>query len=437
VSKAIAFARRYAVQAALLLCLVMPATFFSTRAAAHAPDAASSGRSPDAAGSERQILVMLRIPPEHHRPSASYGGDYGDEVTITLRRRLAQNIARRYGLGFIGDGWQMKLLGLDCYVMQVGPGETVSSAMQRISADPDIIWSEPMQVYRAKASSPEAENDPLFAVQPAAAAWSLAALHRVATGRGVVVAVVDSRVQQDHPDLIGQFAASQDFVADRPGSAETHGTGVAGVIAAKSGNKAGISGVAPEARLMALRACWQTEPNAASAPTLCDSLSLAEALHYAIEHNAVVINLSLSGPPDRLLAQLIGIAVSRGITVVAAYDPTLPNGGFPASAPNVIPVAIQSLPSAPAGVYLAPGEDVPTTQPGGKWGLVNGSSYAAAHVSGLVALVREHGDNPPGPLLAASLPAGGDIDACATLLRAAKPCDCSCPKPAKSALATP
>jgi hypothetical protein len=421
VSKAIAFARRWAVQAALLLCLVLPAM----GAAAGTPDAVSSGR---------QILVMLRIPPDHHRPSASYGDEYGDEFTIVLRRRLAQNIARRYGLAFIGDGWQMKLLGIDCYVMQVGPDETVDSAMKRISADPDILWSEPMQVYEAKASLPVAENDPLFSVQPAAAAWCLAALHQVATGRGVMIAVVDSRIEKDHPDLAGQFAASQDFVEDRPGSAETHGTGVAGVIAAKSGNGVGISGVAPAARLMALRACWQTDPNAANAPTLCDSLSLAKALHYAIENDAAVINLSLSGPPDRLLAQLIGIALSRGITVVAAYDPALPQGGFPASAPNVIRVATQSLAAVPAGVYLAPGEDVPTTQPGGKWGLVNGSSYAAAHVSGLVALVRENSENPPDPLLVASLPAGGAIDACATLLRAAKSCAYICPKPAKSAV---
>ena len=443
-STAIAFARRCAAQAALLLCLVLPATLPATGAAAGAPDASSgrspdatsSGRSPDATSSGRQILVMLRIPPDHHRPGASYGGDYGNEITIAQRRRLAQNIAQHYGLGFVGDGWQMPLLGLDCYVMQVGPDETVSSAMKRIAADPDILWSEPMQVYEAKAAPPAADNDPLFAVQPAAVSWSLAALHRVATGRGVVVAVVDSRVEQDHPDLAGQFAASQDFVDGRPGSAETHGTGVAGVIAAKSGNGLGISGVAPGARLMALRACWQTKPNAANAATLCDSLSLAKALHYAIEHDALVINLSLSGPPDRLLAQLIGIALSRGITVVAAYDPALPQGGFPASAPNVIRVATQSLPAAPAGVYLAPGEDVPTTQPGGKWGLVDGSSYAAAHVSGLVALVREHNDHPPDPLLAATWPAGGDIDACATMLRAAKPCDCICPNPAKSAMAT-
>ncbi len=380
---------------------------------------------------------MLRIPPDHHRVNDSYGGDYGDQITIALRHRLAQKIARRYGLEVVGDGWQMPLLGVDCYVMRGRPDETIESAMKRVSGDPEVLWSEPMQVYRAQASGPPRDNDPLLPVQPAAAAWRLADLHRVTTGRGIVVAVIDSRIELNHPDLAGQFVTSQDFVIDRPGPAESHGTGVAGVIAAKAGNGIGISGVAPDARLMALRACWQTDQNAPNAPTICDSLSLAKALHYAVEHNAKVINLSLSGPPDRLLAQLIEIAMRRDITVVAAYDPSLPKGGFPASEPRVIAVANESLPSAPPDVYLAPGEDVPTTQPVGKWILVNGSSYAAAHVSGLVALVREHRTIPPNPILAAALPTGGAVDACATLLHASKACSCVCPGSARLALAPP
>ena len=193
---------------------------------------------------------------------------------------------------------------------------------------------------------------------------------------------------------------------------------------------------APGARLMALRACWQTDMVSAAAPTLCDSLSLAKALHFAIEHRAQVINLSLAGPPDRLLTQLIGVAANRDISVVAAYDEDLPKGGFPASEPGVIAVANESLPSTPPDVYLAPGDDVPTTQPGGKWFLVNGSSYAAAQVSGLIALVREHRQSTPRPLLVAALPAGGEVDACATLLRAAKPCGCTCPKTTRLAQAS-
>ena len=404
-------------------------------AAAHAAPAPPPAA--DAVQSEaREILVMLRIPPDHYRPNASYGGDYGDPFTINARRRLAERIAHRYGLEFVGDGWQMPLLGLDCYVMRVRQEETLETAMKRVAHAPEVAWTEPMHVYQTQAGSAAFEDDPLYAVEPAAGAWRLADLHKVTTGRGVVVAVVDSRVEVKHPDLAGQFVANEDFVTGRPGAAERHGTGVAGIIAAKSDNGLGISGVAPNARLMALRACWQTDQASPAAPTYCDSLSLAKALHYAIEHKARVINLSLSGPPDRLLGQLIGIASSHDISVVAAYDPDLPKGGFPASEAGVIAVANESLPSAPPGVYLAPGDDVPTTQPGGKWFLVNGSSYAAAHVSGLIALVREHRDPSLRPLLVASLPSGGTVDACATLLRAAKPCGCTCPKTTRLAQAS-
>jgi subtilisin family serine protease len=172
---------------------------------------------------------------------------------------------------------------------------------------------------------------------------------------------------------------------------------------------------------MALRACWQVR--AAGAPTLCESLGIARALQYAIDHKADVINLSLSGPPGILLQKLISIALSRNESVVAAFDPTLPRGGFPASMSGVIAVADQSLQNLPATVYGAPGRDIPTTEPGGKWYLVNGTSYAVAHVSGLVALVRQRR---PGSSLSLARDRSGKIDACASLLRTTRACDCDC-----------
>jgi hypothetical protein len=76
-------------------------------------------------------------------------------------------------------------------------------------------------------------------------------------------------------------------------------------------------------------------------------------------------------------------------------------------------------------VYIAPGTDVPTTQPGGRWFLVNGSSFSAAHVSGLAALVRQWRRSAD-LMLVSDRPSGGEIDACATLEKAATGCDCSC-----------
>src|SRR5215471_4941281 len=103
-----------------------------------------------------------------------------------------------------------------------------------------------MHVYRCQTWP--APNDPLFQAQPAAKVWRLADLHAVSTGRGVKVAVVDSRVDAQHPDLLGQVQVARDFLPDRPGEPETHGTEVAAVIAALADNRAGIVGVAPRAR---------------------------------------------------------------------------------------------------------------------------------------------------------------------------------------------
>lgn len=370
----------------------------------------------------RQILVMLRLPAPHFRPNTNYSGAYGDRASASARRRVAGAIARRNGLT-LEDSWPMPLLGVDCFVMRVPEGGAVDEMVTRLTNDPQVLWAQPMQLYRAQGAA-RSENDPLYAVQPAAGAWRLADLHRVATGRGITVAVIDSKVEATHPDLAGQFAASRDFVVGHPAGAEQHGTGIAGVIGAKAGNALGIAGVAPGARMLALRACWQMRPTAA-APTVCDTLSLAKALHFAIDSNAKVINLSLSGPFDPLLARLVSIALSRRVSVVAAYDPGLPKGGFPASEAGVVAVADQALPSRPAAVYGALGRDVPTTQPGGKWYFVNGSSYAAAHVSGLLALAREE-RRTASPRIATISGARGTIDACATLLPVSTSCDCHC-----------
>lgn len=371
----------------------------------------------------RQILVMLKTPPQHFRVGGGYTatGRYGESALVDVRRS-AETVARKNGFTLV-DGWPMPLLGVDCYVMRLPNGESIDAAVERVSREPGVAWSEPMQLYEAEGAKNVRGSDPLLAVEPAAAEWRLAELHRFATGRGVSVAIIDSKVDVNHPDLAGHFIADKNFLAGESPAPEQHGTAVAGIIAASAGNGIGIAGIAPGARLMALRACWQVRSAGGSPPTLCDSLGIARALQYAIEHKAEVINLSLAGPPGILLAKLISIALARKESVIAAYDPTLPKGGFPASMRGVIAVADQSLQNLPGNVYGAPGRDIPTTEPGGKWYLVNGTSYAVAHVSGLVALVREHNGGSPVSLARA---ASGRVDACASLLGTTRACDCDC-----------
>jgi len=364
--------------------------------------AAWAAEAPPTDEAQGQVLVLLRLPPEHFRPGTAYAGAYGDGATRAARMRIASRIARAHGLRMVTD-WPMPLVGLDCFVMRVPDGQSAAAVAEALSRDRAVAWAEPMQVYRALgASGPP--NDPLFRLQPAASEWRLAELRGVATGRDVRVAVIDSAIDAAHPDLAGQLVARQDFVTAHPAAAELHGTAVAGVIGAVADNQLGVAGVAPGARLMALRACWQTGAEA----TVCDTLSLAKALHFAIDGRAQVINLSLGGPPNVLLGRLIDVALARGVVVVGAVDPGLVGGGFPASHRGVVAVAAEG---GGPGTYAAPGRDVPTTQPGARFGLVNGSSYSAAHVSGLFALLRERG-RPPLRLVSTR---GGAIDPCASL----------------------
>jgi subtilisin family serine protease len=373
-----------------------------------------------------QILVMLRTSPEHFRPNSSYGGGYGDGLAHSARARLARRIARDHRLTLIDD-WPMPLLDVDCFVMRAARGSPVEASIAEVSRDPAVAWAEPMHTYVAQGVAQgrgATPNDPLYPAQPAKKAWRLDALHRMATGRGVTVAVIDSAIDARHPDLAGQLSTNRNFVTGAPATPERHGTGVAGIIAARADNHVGIVGVAPGTRVMGLRACWQ---DASASATLCDTLSLAKALHFAIEHDASVINLSLSGPRDLLLSRLLDIGLQRGAVIVAARDQNAQGGGFPASEPGVIAVASEGLSPAAAHVYTAPGRDIPTTAPGGRWTLVDGNSYAAAHVSGLAALIRERRPRAGRDLaLIAGRGDGGAIDAYATLARQLPDCDGSC-----------
>ena len=388
------------------------------RAAAVDDQHASSG------GEARQVLVMLRMAPQHFRPDVGYsGGAYGDVQGRSARWRIAARLAREQG-GDLVNEWPMPILGVDCFVMTVPANDTPEAMSSRLTHSADVAWSEPLHIYHAK-GEPPVHNDPLYRVQPSAREWRLAELHRISTGRNVRVAVIDSMIDASHPDLAGQVELEENFVSNRAASPESHGTGVAGVIAAKADNGIGIAGVAPQARVLGLRACWQ-EKGADGAATVCDSLSLAKALEFAIGHGAQVVNMSLSGPPDLLLARLLDVALMHKIVVVAAYDRSASGGGFPASYRGVVAVADEADGAPVPGVFAAPGHDIPTTEPGGRWFLVNGSSYAAAHVSGLFALLRQREPITRGPAELVAVRQSNAVDACATLLHVSASCACGC-----------
>lgn len=376
-----------------------------------------------------QLLVMLRVAPPHLHGADDYVGDYLATPDAAARKRIARRLAREYGLRLV-DNWPMPALGLDCFVMQAAAGMSTQRMAQALSRDTRVESAEPMQRFHVLA-----QRDPLYPLQPTASQWHLAELHAAATGRNVAIAELDSGVDTANPDLAGQVTQTRNFVDDGAYRAELHGTEVAGVIVAREGNGVGIAGVAPGAHLLALRACWQEAAGASTAS--CNSFTLAKALQYALQSDATVFNLSLAGPHDRLLERLLDIALSRHITVVGAVDAAAADGGFPASYPGVLAIADERVGQAVIpGELEAPGEDIPTTEPGARWAFVSGTSFAAAEVSGLVALVRERSpDINPASLrdalgagtalgLTASRPAV--IDACAAVARASGSCTCNC-----------
>ena len=389
-----------------------------------APQPRAAAEVADGGAASRQLLVMLHVAAAHFRPDVNYGGSYGTRIGGDGRRRVAEALAGKYGLKVVDD-WPMPALGLDCFVMEAGDGAPLAGLVAALADDPRVESVQRMQIFHVLA-----HNDPLYPLEPAGKAWHLSELHRLATGRRVRVAEIDTGVEADHSDLAGRVAVERNFVDERTNVAEAHGTAVAGIIAARADDAIGIAGVAPESELLALRACWEPSPRE---PALCSSFTLAKALQFALERKAAVINLSLGGPSDRLLERLIDVALERGIVVVAAVDPRTPGGGFPASAAGVLAVAEDDGQDAPAGALLAPGRDIPTTITAHKWGFVSGSSFAAAHVSGLVALLHEldprlrtgevHALLTPGERAA-----GGErmVDACAAVARTAGTCACGC-----------
>jgi len=374
------------------VALTMPLTF-ALAASIQEPQSQSAAESkspsdvddPVEQAERKKILVMIEQAPNRLRPGASYSSGYGSAQTNAARERLGRSIAKEFGFQFV-ELWPMPLIGLDCFIIEFTDQYTAAEAAKMVTKHPSVEWAEPMEVYQSLASRGKikGKSDPLTKLSPAANDWDLARVHSSWTGRNVSVAVIDTQIDVNHPDLKGRIKVARNFAPQAPARPEYHGTEVAGIIAANARNGIGIAGIAPGARLMALRACWQRGSSRTSA---CTSLNLARALNYAIERGAKVINLSLGGPPNRLLTQLINTAGKRGIAVVAAYDPSLPMGGFPASHPKVIAVTQEGITIGKG--YAAPGRDIPTTQPGGGFHFVTGSSYSAAHVSGLLALKYE------------------------------------------------
>jgi membrane-anchored mycosin MYCP len=260
----------------------------------------------------------------------------------------------------------------------------------------------------AAAPSPPAQCGPSFSNALPHQPWPLHRLQpgtawRMSRGQGVTVAVLDSGVSRAHPKLADQVLPGTDFV--KPGGAgdcddDGHGTLVAGIIAARDSKEAPFYGIAPDARILPVRVLPNSQKS--TDPTLPARVS--QAIRYAVDAGAKVINMSLvtEGTPE--VAAAVAYAVSHDVVIVAAAGN---EGGaqqrdqpvYPAAYEGVIGVAGidqngKHVATSNVGDYVdvaAPGFAIEGPAPRGRGYVLDqqgGTSFAAAYVSGVAALVR-------------------------------------------------
>lgn len=359
--------------------------------AGDAAGATAAQAQPDALDGERDIVLAVANPVSPPTPRAAsnvlgYGatGNYrnGQRAMSTLAE-----LKQRYGLREIA-GWPIAPLGVYCAVLRPAPGTDPALLLQALLQDDRVRIAEPLHEYDvyARPSAGVHYNDPYVGLQRGFAEIDAAVAQRASQGRGVDVALVDTGVDVAHPDLKGRIRGAYNMVDDDAAafSGDRHGTEVAGVIAAVGDNHLGIVGVAPQATLSVYKACWHAN---ATAGARCNTFTLAKALAALVDTDARIINLSLGGPPDALLGELLSTLLRQDRVVVAAMPPDGRLAGFPAATPGVIVVRSGQGPEAPERVVSAPGKDILTTQPNGGYDFASGSSLAAAHVSGIAALL--------------------------------------------------
>ena len=219
-----------------------------------------------------------------------------------------------------------------------------------------------------------------------------------ANGSGVTVAVIDSGVDADHPDLAGQVLRGIDLV-DPKGDGDTdlvgHGTTVSAIIAGRNDDANGVVGIAPKAKILPVRVLDQEN-------RYDDAIIVARGVRWAVDHGARVINLSLGGNgSSAALAAALDYAFAKDVVVVACTGNTSASSSagvwYPAREPGVLAVAGMERDgnalwsgsiTGKETVVAAPATQLVGAQSGGGYWKVQGTSFAAPMVSATAALIR-------------------------------------------------
>jgi len=384
---------------------------------------------PSPGAASKQIVVAFTNQPQSLPSSAGstgarYSGGGGYTVAQSAQRQ-ARRVASDYALREVVS-WPIQVLSMHCVVFEITNGRPAADVLASLAHDRRVALAQPLQEFHtltepaapaaiaplaaapaataAAAAAPAAPsspptgataaatpsakdaapyNDPLYDLQTNLTTLGIARAHERTQGAGVHIALIDTAVDANHPDLHGRIAHAQSFVEAQASSGTSlrHGTAVAGVIAAVANNHIGIVGIAPLAQLEVFAGCWQLAPDSDAAA--CNTFTLARALAAALASGASLVNLSLAGPADPLLEALVQAGLRRGITFVGAAAGT--EAPFPTAIPGVITAS--GTEQSPRGALLAPAQHVLTLRPGGEYDFESGSSVAAAEVTGVIALL--------------------------------------------------
>jgi subtilisin family serine protease len=313
-----------------------------------------------------------------------------DEVLVSADRATPNGIddavARSYGLEVL-DRVRLDHLNQRLVRLRILDGRPATAVAAELQADTRIFAPQPNYYYRHQ----QAETASSIGLQYALVKLDVPRAESLAHGTGAIVAVIDSGIDQTHPDLAGSVAEVFEDPGAR-GDSDPHGTEVSGIICAHGV----VRGVAPDARLLDVRVF---EPAHSDGPAVTTTFALLRGIDWALSRHARILNMSFAGPRDKLLEMSVRTAAARGAIIVAAAG----NGGanapfaYPAAYPEAIAVTATDMADhlyrkANRGRYIAiaaPGVDVLVASRDHAYEIVSGTSYAAAHVTGIVALMIE------------------------------------------------
>jgi hypothetical protein len=323
-----------------------------------------------------------------------------DEVLFELRAGVSPQtidaIARPQRLQRLASQ-SLELIGTTLYRYKIKDKRSVPTVVAVLERDARIATVQPNYLYRLQG----AQNGPLAGNQYAGPKMHLPEAHRISNGVKTLVAVIDSGIDSKQPEIADTITESFDAIDGgnggkaAPGSSAAgmvHGTEVAGIIA----SHAELTGVAPQAHLLAVRAFAKGGGRTAVAGTTYDILAGTE---WAVKHKARVVNMSFAGPRDPDLSRELAEGSRRSVIFIAAVgnEGKAAKPSYPAAYENVISVTATDRADAifkdasrcTTTCVAAPGVDIYVAAPAGAYQYDSGTSMAAAQISGVVALLLD------------------------------------------------